>query len=419
MEVATTETLHTQVKKEIEVVRTIATLSDDLEDRHVRSLKKSAAALDRIVDSLAIHALSKENARLREEKRRLESDLKMAALWRKDERREATPPPPVASPGNPLIKAKELSSLPQSLHTSTAVASSKPPSKKKKWLHSAAVAIALRPNVEDNGVGHASTPSEAKAIVSLENLGVETLRFRQAVTGGIIVEIPGVSSGAQADALAQKLKEVLPADRVMIDCISSAEVVADLESGECSEESIKVGVIKYDTSGMYSFSTGCPVVVNKIASSRLLIDCTSARATLLVLTIDDSRERASEAFPRRSLKQLDEDFLMEASIIQSWLMPGESADADERTEWFRSAMTDLYNASMPLPARPQAHWWSDEIAQLRKHCFSARRMYTRQRRRKCRDPSREEQLYESYKEAKKALQFAIREAKSGFVGTTN
>ena len=61
-------------------------------------------------------------------------------------------------------------------------------------------------------------------------------------------------------------------------------------------------------------------------------------------------------------------------------------------------------------------WWTPEIAALRKECNSARRQYTRSRRRRVADAAATDHLYGVYRAAKKALQAAIAKAKDAAWG---
>lgn len=58
----------------------------------------------------------------------------------------------------------------------------------------------------------------------------------------------------------------------------------------------------------------------------------------------------------------------------------------------------------------QVYWWSRDIAALREERNVLRRLYTRSQRKCYRDEEMEAQLY-GYREAKAALQLAIRKAK--------
>lgn len=98
--------------------------------------------------------------------------------------------------------------------------------------------------------------------------------------------------------------------------------------------------------------------------------------------------------PRWALKRMDRELLLEAAIVQAWIpMPDNTADVDSEANYFREAMTCICDTSMPrvkcLPQRRSVYWWSAELTRLRKECVTARRQYTRQRRRRHRDEDRE------------------------------
>lgn len=64
------------------------------------------------------------------------------------------------------------------------------------------------------------------------------------------------------------------------------------------------------------------------------------------------------------------------------------------------------------PGRRQVYWWTDELAQMRSDCSAARRRYTRQRRMRNSDKAAKNQLYQAYREIKKALQKNIKKTKN-------
>lgn len=164
-----------------------------------------------------------------------------------------------------------------------------------------AVVLTLQPGAQDSGVTYASLISEARSKIDLESVGLnpeQSLSIRETVTGARVLRVPGAASDAQADALAQKLREIMPAELVRIDrpvkrtdmritgldeSITVAEVVAAVSrSGGCPEESIKTGVIRFNKTGTGSLWASCPVAAAiKVASGRLLVGWTSARVTLL------------------------------------------------------------------------------------------------------------------------------------------
>lgn len=120
--------------------------------------------------------------------------------------------------------------------------------------------------------------------------------------------------------------------------------------------------------------------------------------------------------PRWAIKCLDKDLLEEASLIQAWVSaPTCVREVQEETKWLREALTSICDAAMPrvkaTTSKRRVYWWSMELAELRKACVTARRQYSRQRRRRHRSEAAEAQLYESYRGAVNALQLAISQAK--------
>jgi len=96
-------------------------------------------------------------------------------------------------------------------------------------------------------------------------------------------------------------------------------------------------------------------------------------------------------------------------------VPGPDAcDVSREVSWFREAMTQICDVAMPrvraLPQRRAVYWWSPEIAQMRATCMRERHRYTRCHRRH-HSEAEAASLYMAYKQAKKALQRAIKRAK--------
>ena len=134
----------------------------------------------------------------------------------------------------------------------------------------------------------------------------------------------------------------------------------------------------------------------------------------------DHPRRRGETSPRWALRLLDTDLAYAAAIAKSWEEPpGEGqGDVEEEAAWFREAMTQVCDTAMPR-RRPSSrdgkkavYWWTPEIAALRVECNSARRQYTRSRRRRLRDDEEAAALYEGYRAARKSLQAAIAKSKA-------
>ncbi|KAL0891802.1 hypothetical protein ABMA27_015068 [Loxostege sticticalis] len=74
-------------------------------------------------------------------------------------------------------------------------------------------------------------------------------------------------------------------------------------------------------------------------------------------------------YPRWRVKAIDREMVKEAALVKAWLpSPSSPIRVDEEAEWFRGAMTQVCDASMPrakaLPPRRQVYWWSEELAQM-------------------------------------------------------
>ncbi|XP_059062826.1 uncharacterized protein LOC131855568 [Achroia grisella] len=163
---------------------------------------------------------------------------------------------------------------------------------------SSAVVLTISPGAEERGVTYRSVLTDAKANISLAQLGITDLRYRVGRTGARILEIPGKDTGDKADALAAKIEEVLPEDvRVsrpvktaelrlvdLDDSVSVADVVvAIMRDGECRESSVKTGEIRRNPQGTGSIWVRCPVAAAKklAEAGRLKIGWMMARVQSL------------------------------------------------------------------------------------------------------------------------------------------
>ncbi|XP_061711723.1 uncharacterized protein LOC133521017 [Cydia pomonella] len=165
---------------------------------------------------------------------------------------------------------------------------------------SAAVVLTLQMGAEERGVTYKTVIREAKSKISLDGLGINGLRFRRAVTGAAILEIPGpaTTSGDKADSLAAKLRETLNEADVRIarpvkcaemrisgldDSVSEDELAAAVaKGGGCALEAVSVGRISRTPTGLGTAWVRCPVAVaKKVAEGRLLVGWASANVKLL------------------------------------------------------------------------------------------------------------------------------------------
>ncbi|KOB67533.1 Gag-like protein [Operophtera brumata] len=129
---------------------------------------------------------------------------------------------------------------------------------------SSAVVITLQPEAAKKGVTYAEVLTEAKEKIALADCGISGLRFRKAVTGARILEVPGALSSTQADTLAQKLRETIGELAMvsrptkcaelritgMCDSVTPEEVIAAVaQQGDCPRECVKIGSLRCDSWG--------------------------------------------------------------------------------------------------------------------------------------------------------------------------
>ncbi|CAK1579405.1 unnamed protein product [Parnassius mnemosyne] len=164
----------------------------------------------------------------------------------------------------------------------------------------AAVVITLQPDAEKKGVTYRDLLAKAKEAVDLGELGITGgLRLKVTQTGARMLEIPGESSGATADALAAKLRASLNADEARVsrpvrcadlrimgldDSVSEEELVAAVaRSGGCTTDQVRSGAIRPDQQGMHAATVCCPVTAAKtiVEGRRLLVGWVSAQVELL------------------------------------------------------------------------------------------------------------------------------------------
>ncbi|CAK1601059.1 unnamed protein product [Parnassius mnemosyne] len=164
----------------------------------------------------------------------------------------------------------------------------------------AAVVITLQPDAEKKGVTYRDLLAKAKEAVDLGELGITGgLRLKVTQTGARMLEIPGESSGATADALAAKLRASLDADEARVsrpvrcadlrimgldDSVSEKELVAAVaRSGGCTTDQVRSGAIRPDQQGMHAATVCCPVTAAKtiVEGRRLLVGWVSAQVKLL------------------------------------------------------------------------------------------------------------------------------------------
>ncbi|XP_045500774.1 uncharacterized protein LOC123698235 [Colias croceus] len=159
---------------------------------------------------------------------------------------------------------------------------------------SAAVVLTISSDAQANGITYATAIKEARAKVDLKEAGIDCVKFRQAITGATVIQIPGPGSGEKADLLASKLKTIFKDKNIKV---SRPVKMADLRvsgldasvtendlkdaivtKGECLVDQIRVSQIRQDKTGLYGAWVNCPVTVaKKLTEARFLVGWVAAR----------------------------------------------------------------------------------------------------------------------------------------------
>jgi hypothetical protein len=151
----------------------------------------------------------------------------------------------------------------------------------------------------DSG-SYAEVLRTAKKKIELKSLGIEDLRPRRAITGALVLEIRGEGNGEKADALANKLREIMadrddvkisrPIKTVEIrlsgldDSVTPQEVAEALgRVGGCTPQEIKVGDVRQALNGLGTCWLRCPARAGKavLAAPRIRVGWSICKATLL------------------------------------------------------------------------------------------------------------------------------------------
>lgn len=172
----------------------------------------------------------------------------------------------------------------------------KPKQPRRRPPKTAAVVISNK----ESKRSYADILREAKSKVNLQQLGIAETKIRRALTGGIIIEIPGEQNSQQADTLASKLRDAFsnhedvaisrPMKRAELrisglDDSTTPEEVAEIlaEIGQCHTQDIKTGAIRTTMRGLSTIWIQCPlpVALRITAQDRIRIGWTYVRVTLL------------------------------------------------------------------------------------------------------------------------------------------
>nr|XP_037871048.1 uncharacterized protein LOC119629402 [Bombyx mori] len=171
--------------------------------------------------------------------------------------------------------------------------------KKLRPPRTQAVVLKLQPEAVERGLTYRTVLAEARAKVDPGALGIPIQRIRSAVTGSKVLVVEGADQSAKADLLAQKLREVLPTEGVIVtrpvttaairisgldDSLMPEELTAELARiGECAPDAVKIGDIKYGPGGMGQVLVRLPVVATMkvLAVPKLRVGWSVLRACLL------------------------------------------------------------------------------------------------------------------------------------------
>lgn len=148
------------------------------------------------------------------------------------------------------------------------------------------------------GFSYAEAMREARAKISLADLGITSTKVRRAINGGLLIEIEGEEGQTKADNLVAKLKEVLQETATVVsprkfteirvsgldDSVTAEELSHVLAiEGECEEAEIRIGPIRMAWNGLGSAWARIPTgaAAKTCARGRIRIGWTMARIEVL------------------------------------------------------------------------------------------------------------------------------------------
>ncbi|XP_012280816.1 uncharacterized protein LOC105699940 [Orussus abietinus] len=174
---------------------------------------------------------------------------------------------------------------------------SKPRARRPLTLKEAAVTLTVQPGA---GIALHEVMTRAKREVDLSELNIDGVRPRRAVTGALILEVPGPDSVQKAGQLKERLKAVFKEEEVRVvrptkmaevrvrdleDSVTPPEVAnAIAQSGDCDPGDVRVGVIRPSPSGLGTAWIRCPAGAAKklVATGKLRVGWTIVRVEALV-----------------------------------------------------------------------------------------------------------------------------------------
>ncbi|XP_029176055.1 uncharacterized protein LOC114944330 [Nylanderia fulva] len=157
-------------------------------------------------------------------------------------------------------------------------------------------AVAIKGVAE--GFSYSAALKKLRDGIKLPELEIEKTTIRHAVSGGLLIEVPGKDKATKAELLREKVCSILGDEAkvtrpvikgdvrlIGIDDSVGTDEVADViaTAGGCKPSEVKVGVIRPMTNGLFTVWAQCPLgAANKASSSgKIKIGWTVARIEIL------------------------------------------------------------------------------------------------------------------------------------------
>nr|XP_012145702.1 PREDICTED: uncharacterized protein LOC100883183 [Megachile rotundata] len=217
------------------------------------------------------------------------------------------PPPPPAQPSTTEMwstvvgrKARREAKKAEQPKTKTqATPKSNAPQKRVTALRPPRMAAVTLTVAQGAKVTYAEILLKARQAVDLAQMGIQDIKVRKAITGGIVIGLPGEESRRKATELADKLQRTFTDGQVRVACpvktgelrlvgldesITPKDVAEALaKSGECQASDMKVGEIRQIANGMGTLWARYPLTaLQKIeAARRVRVGWSSARIEIL------------------------------------------------------------------------------------------------------------------------------------------
>jgi len=174
---------------------------------------------------------------------------------------------------------------------------------RRRLPRSAAVGLTAVPGPDGEAPTLADIVRKARTAVSDLNamFGIRSMRSRRMASGGMLLQIPGVEASQKADALANRLQEVLaevpgvritrPVRRADLritgfdDSVTPQEIAEAISDfgAKCTTQDVRVGIIRTSRNGLCTVWVQAPTVVAVPAAEaeKVKLGWTTARVTLL------------------------------------------------------------------------------------------------------------------------------------------